>query len=189
MADCIQDKEQLVNNLLTPSSFNHEVKRIELIETHISWIILTGIYAYKIKKPVDLGFLDFSTLEKRRYYCYEELRLNRRTAAELYLDVIPINGSLQSPVLDGTGKPLEWALKMHQFDNRNQLDVLLDQHSVNGQQLDTLADTISVFHGHAERLDLTEEYGSARQIYEPVMLNYDHLLKNHPDDALSNNLL
>ncbi len=78
----------LIRALLNPASYDHPVTTIELVETHISWVLLTGTYAYKIKKPVNLGFLDFSTLEKRRFYCEEELRLNRRFAPA-YLDVIP----------------------------------------------------------------------------------------------------
>ena len=181
MTDRIEDKAQLVGNLLFPSSFNHEVERIELVETHISWIVLTGIYAYKIKKPVNLGFLDFSTLEKRQYYCTEELRLNRRTAREIYLDVVPIKGSIQSPVVDGTGQTLEWALKMLQFDNKYQLDILLEQDSITAQQLDLLSDAITSFHERAGRLDLAENFGSAEQVYGPVMDNYNHLRKTAPD--------
>ena len=77
-----------LEGLLDPESYPHSCDRIELIETHISWVILAGNYAYKIKKPVDLGFLDFSTLELREHLCREELRLNRRFAASLYLDVV-----------------------------------------------------------------------------------------------------
>lgn len=78
-----------------------------LVETHISWVILAGDFAYKLKKPINLGFLDFSTLEKRRFYCKEELRLNRRLAPEIYLDVITITGTPERPVLDGSGPAIE----------------------------------------------------------------------------------
>lgn len=74
---------------------------VEVVETHISWVLLSGNNAYKIKKAVNLGFLDFSTLEKRRFYCAEELRLNRRLAPDLYLEVVPIAGSADHPVLNG----------------------------------------------------------------------------------------
>jgi aminoglycoside phosphotransferase family enzyme len=83
----------LIASMNNPFVFGHPVRYIRLIETHISWILLTGTFAYKIKKPVDFGFLDFSTLEKRRHYCEEELRLNRRFAPQIYLDVIEIRGS------------------------------------------------------------------------------------------------
>ena len=80
----------LIRQMLDAAAYPHDVGEIQLIETHISWVILTGEYAYKVKKPVELGFLDFSTLQARRHFCEEELRVNRRTAAELYLDVVPI---------------------------------------------------------------------------------------------------
>ena len=81
---------ELIASLDNPLAFGHPIKYLRLIETHISWIILTGDYAYKIKKPVDFGFLDFSTLEKRRFYCAEELRLNRRFAPQIYLEMVEI---------------------------------------------------------------------------------------------------
>ena len=73
--------------------YPHPVERVALLETHISWVLLTGRFAYKLKKPVALGFLDFSTLEARRAACEEELRLNRRTAPDLYLEVVPVTGT------------------------------------------------------------------------------------------------
>lgn len=82
------------------SAYSHPTRDIRLVETHISWVFLTGDYAYKLKKPVDLGFLDFSTLELRRHFCEEELRLNRRLVPDLYLDVVAIRGSHEAPVVD-----------------------------------------------------------------------------------------
>ena len=80
----------LIRKLLEPEAYPHRVHDLQIIETHISWVILTGEYAYKIKKPVTLGFLDFSSLEQRKFFCEEELRVNRRTAPELYIDIVPI---------------------------------------------------------------------------------------------------
>ena len=79
-----------IDKLLDAAAFPHAVEKLELIETHISWIILTGEFAYKIKKPVNLGFVDFTSLARRKHFCEEELRLNQRTAPDLYLDVVPI---------------------------------------------------------------------------------------------------
>ena len=84
---------RLVTALLDPERYPHAAKRVHLIETHISWVLLAGRYAYKIKKSVDLGFLNFTSLALRRDYCKEEIRLNRRLAPQLYLDVIPIGGT------------------------------------------------------------------------------------------------
>ncbi len=89
--------DQLITALSEPSIYVHEVSAISVIETHISWVVLTGDYAYKIKKPIKYSFVDFSTLEKRRFYCHEELRLNSRLAPNLYVDVVAITGSPKHP--------------------------------------------------------------------------------------------
>jgi len=88
----------------------------QLLETHISWVLLAGDYAWKIKKPVNFGFLDFSTLEQRRFYCEEELRLNGRLAPRMYLEVVPVCGTDDAPELGGEGEPLDYAVKMRRFD-------------------------------------------------------------------------
>jgi len=94
----------LITALMDPGLYDHPVEDMQLIETHISWVILTGRYVYKIKKPVSLGFLDFSTLEKRRFYCEEELRLNQRLAPEIYLALVPITGTTEQPQIAGRAK-------------------------------------------------------------------------------------
>ena len=113
----------LLRALADPALYPHPVRRFELIETHISWVLLTGSYAYKIKKPVNLGFLDFTTLAARRHYCAEELRLNRRLAPGIYLDVVPITGTVQKPALAGDAPAIEYALKMHEFAQSALLDM------------------------------------------------------------------
>ncbi|MET0657218.1 MAG: AAA family ATPase [Steroidobacteraceae bacterium] len=114
----------LITALQAPDCYAHPVNTIEVRETHISWVILTGQMAYKIKKPVRLGFLDFSTLESRRHYCEEELRLNRRFAPDLYLAVVPISGTPAAPRVNGKGKPIEFAVQLRQFDPREELAAL-----------------------------------------------------------------
>jgi len=106
----------LVNNLLDPACYPHEVSQLKLIETHIAWLIITGDYVYKIKKPVNFGFLDFSTLEQRKFFCEEELRLNRRMSSDLYLEVVCIGGPEKSPHIGPTDQPLEYAVKLRQFE-------------------------------------------------------------------------
>jgi aminoglycoside phosphotransferase family enzyme len=113
---------QLVQSLQSPCAYNHPVRQIRLLETHISWVILTGEYAYKLKKPVNLGFLDFSTLERRQLYCQEEIRLNRRLAPEAYLGVVPITGTAEAPSIGGTGSPIEFAVQMREFPPRGAVE-------------------------------------------------------------------
>jgi aminoglycoside phosphotransferase family enzyme len=88
----IKKENSFIRSLLRAAAFPHPTTQIRYLETHISWVVLTGTYAYKIKKPVALGFLDFSTLELRKHYCAEELRLNRRWAPDIYLGVVEIRG-------------------------------------------------------------------------------------------------
>ena len=107
--------QALIAALQNPALYPHPVDGFQVIETHISWIILTGTYAYKLKKPVDFGFLDFTELSARKHFCEEELRLNQRLAADLYLEVLPITGSVEAPQLDGAGEPIEYMLKMREF--------------------------------------------------------------------------
>ncbi len=116
-----------------------------VIETHISWVLLSGQYAYKVKKALHLDFLDYSDLGMRRFYCREEIRLNRRTAPDIYLDVVQIGGKGDDPVLNGN-PALEFAVKMHRFDIDNQLDRLLERGKLGQQHIDSLSDAIADFH-------------------------------------------
>jgi hypothetical protein len=105
----------LIGALLEAQAYPHPVQTPRLVETHISWVILTGTYAYKIKKPVNLGFLDFSTLAKRHHFCEEELRVNRFFAPQLYIDVVAICATDSGPRVAAAGQVLEYAVRMLQF--------------------------------------------------------------------------
>lgn len=111
----------LLEALLDPRLYGDDVTEVRIVETHISWVLLTGAHAYKIKKPVELAFLDFSSLAQRRHFCEEELRLNKRLAPQIYLDVVPIGGSPQTPEL-GAEPAIEYAVKMRQFPDDARLD-------------------------------------------------------------------
>ena len=130
-----------------------------LIETHVSWIVISGRYAYKIKKALYLDFLDYSDLATRHFYCREEIRLNRRTAPEIYLDVIQIGGDRQAPRLRAD-PPLEYAVRMRSFENDRQLDRLLGRDGLEVSHIDGLADTVAGF--HASLPSLPEDAGNGR---------------------------
>ncbi|MDH5546399.1 MAG: AAA family ATPase [Gammaproteobacteria bacterium] len=150
--------------LLEPEAYSHPVWECKLIQTHISWIILTGRYAYKIKKPVNLGFLDFSSLEKRRYFCEEELRLNRRLAPSYYLSVVPITGREDHPIMNGDGPTLEYAVRMRQFQHRNQFDEMLSRGELQESHIDALATMIASFHKNIPSCSVEEPYGDTNHI-------------------------
>ncbi|MDD5471604.1 MAG: hypothetical protein PHP05_06790, partial [Sideroxydans sp.] len=117
----------------------------QLIETHISWVLLIGDYAYKIKKAVDLGFLNYLNLSSRKHYCAEELRLNRRTAPGLYLEVVDIGGSMDAPQF-GVQPAIEYAVKMRRFADDALLDEKLKQGKVDASHIDVLACNVARFH-------------------------------------------
>ena len=115
-AQCDTTYEFTPADILTPSAFPHRVTRFQVCETNISWVILTGTIAYKIKKSVQLDFIDTSTLAQRRHLCEEELRLNRRLAADLYLDVVAITRGADGVRVAGHGPIVEYAVRMKQFE-------------------------------------------------------------------------
>ena len=120
----------LVEALLKPQAYPEEVAAVELVETHISYIFLTGKHVYKVKKPVDYGFLDFTTLEKRHYYCQEEVELNRRLSPEVYLGVSEIRQHQGRYTVDGPGITVEYAVRMRPLPRERAMNLLLQQGQV-----------------------------------------------------------
>lgn len=168
---------KLVANLRGCRAYPEATGAIAHIETHISHVFLTGKYAYKVKKPLSLGFLDFSTLEKRRFFCEEELRLNRRLAPELYLDVVPIAGSVESPKVGAPGTPIEYALRMVQFDPEAVLDRVLEREELTAAHVDQIAQIVADFHNGLAPVASDSAYGKPESVVAPVMQNFDQLEK------------
>lgn len=154
----------LVRGLLQPAAYDHAVREVRLLQTHISWVFLTGDFAYKVKKGVNLGFLDFSTIERRRHACEEELRLNRRLTADLYLDVVPITGTREAPRLGGEGAPIEYAVRMREFAQADQLDRRLAAGALAAGELEAFARDLAVFHSSAARARAGDPFGEARAV-------------------------
>jgi len=167
--------EPHVRALLTPAAYDHPVDAIELIETHISWIFLTGRFAYKLKKPVSLGFVDFSTAERRRRCCQEELRLNRRLAADLYLGLRDLHGPPERAHLGGEGPVIDTLVQMRQFQQRDLLPEALRRGAVHVEQIDQLADDLAHFHAHAAPAAASDSWGSPERVLEPALDNLDTL--------------
>ncbi|MCX7256985.1 MAG: AAA family ATPase [Polaromonas sp.] len=123
----------------------------ELIETHLSWVLLHGKHAWKIKKPVRLPFVDATALATRQHFCEEELRLNRRLAPSLYISVVPITGTPEAPVLNGTGQPLEYAVQMRRFPQQALFSHQLEAGTLASTDVDQLAELLADFHARAAR--------------------------------------
>ena len=165
----------MIQGLLKPDIYSHETHSIRLIETHCAWVVLTGLYAYKIKKPVNFGFLDFSTLEKRKFYCEEELRLNRRFAADIYLEVVTITGTLACPQIEGDGQALEYAVRMRQFPDNALLSQLATRQALESGHIDQLIHIVSDFHRHADKADEDDPYGLPEKVHHWVRENFQQL--------------
>jgi aminoglycoside phosphotransferase family enzyme/predicted kinase len=161
----------------------HQADRVELIETHISWVLLAGEHAYKVKKPLDLGFLDFSTLDKRRACCEEELRLNRRTAPDLYLDVVPITGSAEHPRVGGAGTAIEYAVRMRRFPQEQLADRVAQRGALAAAEVDAIARAIAQFHSRIEPAAPDSAFGAPEHVQAPVMQNFDQIEARISDRA------
>lgn len=167
--------DRLIQALQQPDVFPHPVQHFEIIETHLSWVILTGPFAYKIKKAVNLGFQDFTTLEKRKHFCEKEITLNQRLAPSLYDSVVPITGTENSPSLTKTGPVIEYAVKMHQFSQTGLLSRWGEKHSLSLSMIDDLASQLALFHQKAEQCPLNFSYGSPENVFAPMQANFDTL--------------
>ena len=182
----------LIRTLLTDQAcYDHEVGQVQMVETHISWVLLTGEFAYKIKKPVDLGFLDFSTLVLRQQACADEVRLNRRLAAEMYLGVVAITGSQAAPRINGPSinsreTPIEYAVKMRQFPSGATLDRLDERGELGTAQIDQLAARLARFHREeCESAPADCAWGEPETIARPVAENFQLLAERLNDPAES----
>jgi aminoglycoside phosphotransferase family enzyme/predicted kinase len=174
----------LIAALRQAAAYDHAVRDITLVETHISWVLLTGDFVYKLKKPVNFGFLDFSTLALRKHYCDEEVRLNRRYAPQLYLGVVSITDSLRGPHINGSGPVLEYAVKMVQFDDSKLFSRLLADGLLGRDHMDETAEVLAGFHARCERAEATSPYGDPEAVQQPVMENFAQL-QQHAGDYLA----
>ncbi|KAA0873657.1 bifunctional aminoglycoside phosphotransferase/ATP-binding protein [Nitrincola tapanii] len=163
---------ELIETLRRGEDFPHPCHQIEVIETHISWLILTGDLAYKIKKPVNFGFLDFTSLEQRRTCCEEELRLNQRLAPDLYQAVIPISGSTLAPRLGDASAPFEYAVRMRQFDPEQRLDRMLARQLFQARWIDLLAEQIADFHQRIPMVATDSPWGEPETLWNLVNDNF-----------------
>lgn len=164
----------LIQQMTQPEFYPHPVvEPIQLIQTHVSYVLLTGDFAYKVKKPVNFGFLDFSTLEKRHHFCDEELRLNQRGAAELYLAVLPIVQTGNQFQLDGSGEAVEYVVKMQQFPQSALFTEVYDRGELTETLLEELAQELAEFHRKAAINDYIRSFGEVAQIRQAIDENYE----------------
>jgi len=141
---------QQINKLISNGVFPGFTQKAELIETHISWVVVCRDFVYKIKKPVSYSFLDFSTVQQREYYCNSELQLNRRFSNDIYLSVLPVRESREHiSIGEGKGETIDYAVCMRKLDKDKQMDRLLTNHLVTPEDIGRLAEKIAGFHKSA----------------------------------------
>lgn len=154
----------LISALLDPASYPSPKGPVELVQTHISYILLTPDFAYKIKKPVDFGFLDFTTLKKRRRFCEEEVRLNRRLAPNIYLGVVKVTKEDGAFRMEGEGGAVEYAVKMKRIPEESILEHRLAEGAAGAEDIKKIAGVIASFHAHAESGPRISSFGSPATI-------------------------
>ena len=175
-----------MRGLQKPQTYPEPVDRVERIDTHISTVLLAGEHAYKIKKPLDLGFLDFSSLEKRRQGCADEVRLNRRTAPAIYLDVVAITGSMEAPRIEAGSTQergadvLEYAVRMRRFDPNQTLDRLAQRGELGTAVVAELAAAVADLHEHAPAAG--PDFGSPARIEHWALDNF-HAMRDQVQSA------
>jgi aminoglycoside phosphotransferase family enzyme len=171
---------ELVQAMLDPGIYPDAVTGVEMMQTQMSFVFLThsagsgqaGKYVYKVKKPVDLGYLDYTTLQKRQFYCQREVELNRRLCPEVYLGVIPINHDKNTFSLDGKGKTVEYAVKMLNLPQERMLNVLLPKKQVTAEMISGVAARMADFHSRAATNATISDYGDIESIITNTEENF-----------------
>lgn len=172
--DVLLEHRRRVAALQRPNAWPHPVAAIEVIETHISTVLLGGDYAYKLKKPLDLGFLDFTSLERRHHFCCEEVRLNRRLAPGLYLDVVPVTEDAEGLRIDGSAHVVDWAVKMRRFPQSALLGNRLGQGAPELGLIERLGGLLARFHADAA-VCADADYATPERIARRALENFDVL--------------
>jgi uncharacterized protein len=166
-------KEVLTNTAIYPDNPND----VKIIETHISIISLTGVYAYKFKKPVDFGFLDYTTLAKRKYYCEEELRRNKKSGKFLYNKVVTLNKDGSNYAINGSGEIIDYAVQMREFPQEYIMKEVLKRGELTDFQLTVLGDMLAKHYKTAETNKYIASFGDFNHIKESIDENFEQILK------------
>ena len=167
------ETQELIEDLSVPSAYPQSVEKVEVHQTHISVVFLAGSLVYKIKKPVNLGFLDYSTLERRRHFCDEEVRLNRRLAPSVYLGVVPVTRDGERIKMEGKGTVVEWAVKMERLPDSATLEAHLERGSIGGSSIEEFARRLAHFHMTAHAGQKVARGGSFEAVARNARENFE----------------
>ncbi|MEM9088967.1 MAG: hypothetical protein AAGC93_09515 [Cyanobacteria bacterium P01_F01_bin.53] len=167
----------IVQHMLKPAFYPHPVTEpIRFMQTHVSYVLLTGDYVYKLKKAVNFGFLDYSTLEKRHHFCQEEIRLNAKGAGSLYLGVVPLTQQGENFAIEGDGETVEYAIKMRQFPQSALLSDQFENGLIDEAKIRQLATTIANFHKATPTDEHVRTFGTIPAIRQSIDENYDQTI-------------
>lgn len=166
-------KKLFWDKLITSESFPFKVFQFKIIQTHISYIFIVNNLVYKIKKPVNFGFLDFTTLEKRKYFCEKEVELNRRLSPEIYLGVVPITKEGEIFKIEGKGRVVEYAVKMKKLPEDGMMELLLKEGKVTKKHIDMIVNTLVPFYKSARTGEEVNKYGSIEIISYNIRENFE----------------
>jgi aminoglycoside phosphotransferase family enzyme len=167
------DVSFLQNALLNPEIYPDHPKEVGFFETHISLLFFTGNHVYKVKKPVDFGFLDFTSLEKRRYFCEQEITLNRRLSPAIYLNIVKIIYDGQQISLNGKGEVVEYAVKMKQIPEELLMDKLLERNQVTPEMVEAVSEKLARFYAIAETSDFIKSFAKPERIKQDTDENFE----------------
>jgi aminoglycoside phosphotransferase family enzyme/predicted kinase len=177
-----------LRNLLTPAAYPHPVEAIELVETHVSWVLLTGSYAYKIKRPVHYAFIDLRSMERRAFFCMEELRLNRRFAADLYVDVCRVTLHEGGARINGPGTVIDHAVRMTQFRREDELDRLLESGGIEPPELEDFGRTLAAIHERLPVAARNARWGMPEAVRSLILENLEQCIQAHTSGRLTGRL-
>jgi len=171
------DPLSLQKALLNPDIYPDHPQAVKFIETHISLLFLTGNNVYKVKKPVDFGFLDFTTLGKRKFFCEQEVKLNRRLSPTIYLGVVAITKEGNRIILDGKGELVEYAVKMRQIPEEFLMDKLLEKKQVSPRMIEAVSEKLVKFYLAAETNDLIQSFAKPERVKQDTDENFEQTEK------------
>ncbi len=170
--------------LLRPEIYPDHPQTVKLIETHISLLFLTGTYVYKVKKPVDFGFLDFTTLEKRKFFCEQEVKLNRRLSPAIYLGVVTVARAGNRIMLEDKGELMEYAVKMRQIPEELLMDKLLEKEQVTPKMMEAVSEKLVSFYFAAETNDFIKSFAKPERVKQDTDENFEQT-KRYVDVTIS----
>ncbi|MBT8333707.1 MAG: hypothetical protein KJP19_04675, partial [Deltaproteobacteria bacterium] len=180
-----QKLPEFISALQKTEAFDHPVENVTLIQTHISYVLVAGEYVYKFKKPVDFGFLDFTTLDKRAHFCRQELTLNRRLCPDIYLDLVTVTSENDAFRLNGGGSIHEYGIKMKRLPEERMMGRMIRNEQLKYHHLDAIVDTLVPFYNKADSSETVRSFGKAESVGINVLENFDQTAPFAGGDALT----